>query len=86
MIHNLATDFGLIPVRGFVHRRDLGALERCSKRWAQDQWQSGVDNLEPLTVEVAMKMPEWQEPEVGGYNYPWPVLARMAAVKEGKTT
>lgn len=67
----LHTDFGPVPVSGFVKKSDVPALERCAKANAQRAWESGQE-CQPLTIEQAMKMPEWQKRQAitsQGYIY-----------------
>lgn len=56
--HLLMTDFGAVPVVGYVSQKDIPAWERCAKQKAQEAWEKG-EQPEPLTIEDAMKMPEW---------------------------
>ena len=65
------TDFGPVPVSGFVKKSDVPALERCAKAVAQQAWQEGRE-CQPLNIEQARQMPEWQKRQVitsQGYVY-----------------
>ena len=67
----LHTYFGSIPVDGFVSKADLPAWERCAIASAAEAWREGR-GYEPLTVEQAKAMPEWQPRKVitsQGYIY-----------------
>lgn len=58
-MHQLMTDFGPVPVNGYVDRKDMPAWERCAKAKARKAWSIG-EECTPLTVEEAQCMPEWQ--------------------------
>lgn len=58
MTHLLATDFGIVPIEGYVTNSEIEALTRCACAHAMAAWQRG-EECEPLSVADAKTMPEW---------------------------